>query len=66
MPQQSDLQVSASHSCGPVVLVDQAAQDHPALHRRQWHDDRLVMIGRPLIPGLVWPVPVIVPRVLGL
>jgi hypothetical protein len=41
-------------------------KDLAALHRRgQWHDDRLVMIRRPLIPGLVWPVPVMVPRVLG-
>jgi hypothetical protein len=63
---RSDLQVSASHLCGSVVLVNHAAEYLPALHwRGQWHDNRLVMVGRPLIPGLVWPVPVIVPRVLG-
>jgi hypothetical protein len=49
-----------------VVLVDQAAEYLPALYRHgQWHDDRFVMIGRPLVPRLVWPVPVIVPRVLS-
>src|SRR5438067_164922 len=50
--------------CGPVVLVDHAAEDLPAVHRRvQRYDDLLVMIGRPLLPGLVRTVPVIVPGV---
>jgi hypothetical protein len=50
--------VSASHSCGSV---DHAAEDPPTLHRRgQRHDDRLVLIGWPLLPGLVWPVPAVV------
>lgn len=47
-----------------VVLVDHAAEHLAALHRRvQWHDGRLVMIGWPLMPGLVRTVPVIVPGV---
>jgi hypothetical protein len=34
-----------------VVLVDHAAEDLPALHRRvQQYDGRLVMIGWPLLP----------------
>jgi hypothetical protein len=45
-----------------MVFVDHAATDLPALHRRgQWHDHRPVMIGWPLVPGLVQPVPVVVP-----
>ena len=49
---------------GPVVLIDHAAEYLPALHRRgKRHDDRLVMIGWPLLPGLVRTVPVIVPGV---
>ncbi len=48
----------------PVILVDHAAEDLPALHRPvQGHDDRLVLIRWPLVPGLVRPVPVIVPGV---
>lgn len=47
-----------------MVLVDHAAEHPPAQYRRsQGHDDRLVMIGRPLRPGLVRPVPVIVPGI---
>jgi hypothetical protein len=47
-----------------VVFVDHAAQHLPALYRRgQRHDDHLVMIGRALIPGLVRPVPVVMPGV---
>jgi hypothetical protein len=42
-----------------VILVDHAAEYLPALHRCvQGYDDRLVMIGWPLVPGLVGPVPV--------
>jgi hypothetical protein len=42
---------------GAVVLVDHSAEDLPALHRRiQRHDDRLVMIGWQLLPGLMRPV----------
>jgi len=37
-----------------VVLVDDAAEDLPALDRRfQRHDDRSVLIRRPLLPGLM-------------
>jgi len=55
---------SLSRLRGPAVLVDHAAEYLPALHRRvQRRDGRLVMIGWPLIPGLVRPVPVIVPGV---
>ena len=47
-----------------MVLVDHAADDLPAMHRRvQHHDDLLVMIGCSLLPGLVRAVPVIVPGV---
>jgi hypothetical protein len=43
-----------SHLRGAVVLVDHATEDLPALHRRvQRNDGRLVMIGWPLLPGLV-------------
>ena len=60
---RSDLQVSVSRLRGPAVLVDHAAEYLPALHRRvQRHDDRLVMIGRPLIPALVRPMSVIATR----
>jgi hypothetical protein len=39
-----------------VVLIDHAAEDLPALHRSAYrHDDRPVMIGWPLLPGLVRP-----------
>jgi hypothetical protein len=45
-----------------VVFVDHAAEQLPALHQRvQRHEDLLVMIGWPLIAGLVGPVPVGVP-----
>jgi hypothetical protein len=41
-----------------VVLVDHAAEDLPALHRRvQRHDDRPVLIRRPLLPGLMRTMP---------
>ncbi len=44
-----------------MVLVDHAAEHLPAQYRRsQGHDDRLVVIGRPLLPGLVRQVPVVV------
>ncbi len=47
-----------------MVLVDHAAEDFPALHRRgKRHGDWLVVIGWPLLPGLVRPMPVIVPGV---
>ena len=37
-----------------MVLVDHAAEDFPALHRRgKRHGDWLVVIGWPLLPGLV-------------
>jgi len=43
-----------------VVLVDQAAEHLPALHRYgQSHDNRFVMIRWPLLPGLVRPVPIV-------
>ena len=49
---------------GPVVLVDQATEQFPVPHRRvKRHDDRLVMIGWSLLPGLVRPMTVIVHRV---
>jgi hypothetical protein len=45
-----------------VVLVDQAAEYLPALHRHvHRYDDRFVMIGWPLLPGLMRPMSVIVP-----
>ena len=48
----------------PMVFVDRAAKYLPALHRRvQRYDDRPVMIGRALLPGLVHPMSVIVPGV---
>ena len=47
-----------------MVLVDHAAEDFPALHRRgKRHGDWLVVIVWPLLPGLVRPMPVIVPGV---
>lgn len=47
-----------------MVFVDYAAKYLPALHRRvQRYDDRPVMIGWPLLPGLMRPMSVIVPRV---
>jgi hypothetical protein len=59
----SGLQVRRLSLCGPVVLVDHA-EHLPALHRRvQRYDGRLVMIGWLLVPGLVRPVPVVVPGV---
>ncbi len=58
----SDLRVSVTGLRGPVVIADHAAEHPPAPHRRgQRHDDHLVMIGWPLLPGLVRPVPVIAP-----
>ena len=56
-----DLRVSASRLRRPVIFVDHAAEDLPAPHRRVRRDDDLpVMIGWPLLPGLVRPVPVVV------
>jgi hypothetical protein len=50
-----------------VVLVDHATEDLPAPHRRaNRHDLLLVMIGWPLLPGLVWTVPVVVPALADL
>lgn len=47
---------------GPVILMDHAAEYLAALHQGvEWHDDRFVMIGWPLLPGPVRPVPVIAP-----
>jgi hypothetical protein len=57
----SDLQVSVKSLRGTAVLVDHAAEHLTALHRRiQWHDDQFVMIGWPLLPGLMGPMPVLV------
>ena len=61
---RSDLRVHGSHSGGTAVLVDDAPEYFPALHRRvQRYDDRFVMIGWPLLPGLMRPMSVIVPGV---
>src|SRR5262249_17303624 len=47
-----------------VVFVDHAAEQLPALYRRlERHDGGLVVIGWPLVPRLVWPVPVVMPGV---
>jgi len=47
-----------------VVLVDHAAKHLPALHRRvQRYNNRFVMIGWPLLPGLMRPMSVIVPYI---
>src|SRR5262249_14459357 len=63
-PDPADLRVSVTRLLGPVVLVDHAAEYLPALHGHvQWYDGRLGMIGWPLAPGLVRPVPVIVPLI---
>jgi hypothetical protein len=52
---------SLSRLCGPTVLIDHAAEYLAALNRHvQRYDDQLVMIGWPLIPGLVRTVPVMV------
>jgi hypothetical protein len=60
----ADLRVLAIRLRSAVVLVDHSAEDLPALHKPvQRHDGRLVMIGWPLLPGLVRPVPVIVPSI---
>jgi hypothetical protein len=60
---QSDLRVSVSRLRGAVVLVDHAAKHLAAPHRRvKRHDDRLVLAGWPLLPGLMRTMPVIVPR----
>ena len=61
---RSDLGVSVSRLRGAVVLVDHAAKHLATLHRRvKRHDDRLVLAGWPLLPGLMRSVPVIVPGV---
>ena len=45
-----------------MVLVDHATEHFPAPHRRaEWHDNRRIMIGWPLMPGLVRPVAVVMP-----
>src|SRR5215472_7225528 len=55
---------SLSCSRGPVVLVDHAAEYLAALYRRaERRNDRLVMAGWPLVPGLVRPVPVVMPGI---
>src|SRR6266516_402640 len=55
---------SLSRSRGPVVLVDHAAEHLAALHRRvKRHDGRLIAVGWPLMPGLVRPVPVVMPGI---
>jgi hypothetical protein len=60
----SDLWVRRLGLCGLVVLVDHTAEHLPAPHRPvQRHDDPLVMIGWPLLPGLVQTVAVIVPHI---
>ena len=47
-----------------MVLVDHAAKYLSALHRCiQRYDDQPVMIGWPLLPGLMRPMSVIVPGV---
>ena len=47
-----------------MVLVDHAAEYLPAPHwRTKRHDDRLVMIGWPLLPGLMRSVIVVMPGV---
>jgi hypothetical protein len=47
---------------GPVVLVDHVAEYLAAPDGRvKQHDDRLVMIRWPLLPGLMGPVIVVVP-----
>ena len=46
---------------GPIVLVDHAAEHLPTLHRPvQRYEDLIVMIGWPLLAGLMGPVPVVV------
>jgi hypothetical protein len=51
---------SGSALCRSVVLVDDAAEDLAALYRRvQAHDGHLVMVGWPLLAGLVRTVPVV-------
>src|SRR3974390_981576 len=47
-----------------VVFVDHAAEQLPAPHRRlERHDGGLIVIGWPLVPGLVRPVSVVMPGV---
>jgi hypothetical protein len=59
----ADLRVLVTRLRGSVVLVDHAAEHFAALHwRGPRHDDHLVMIGWALMPGLVWPVPVVATR----
>jgi hypothetical protein len=49
---------------GAVILVDHSAEDLPALYQRvQRNDGRLVMIGWPLLTGLMRPMLVIVPNI---
>ena len=47
----------------PVILVDHTAEDLPALTGLSSGTQHLVMVGWPLLPGLVWTMPVIVARV---
>ena len=59
-----DLRVSVTGSHGPVVLVDHTAECLLAPNRRgERRDDSLVMVGWPLLPGLVRTVPVLLPHV---
>jgi hypothetical protein len=62
---RSDLRVSVSRLRGPMVLIDHAAYlpAPPREGRGKRHHDRLVIIGWPLVAGLVRPVPVIAPGV---
>src|SRR5437868_1104446 len=49
---------------GPTILVDYADKYPPVLHRRvEQHDDLVVALGWPLMPGLVRTVRVVVPGV---
>jgi hypothetical protein len=55
-----DLRILARRLRCPVVLVDDAAEDLAAPHRRvQLHDSHLVLVGWPLLSGLVRTVPVV-------
>jgi hypothetical protein len=52
-----DLRFSRSGPRGPVVLVDHAAEHLAALHPPpERHDDRLVIVGWPLVPAAGSPI----------